>query len=252
MPDLFQINSDSGAFRLRYDPPAGKLLGTCILIQSGQLGLYDEPVAEAVFYKCLTRSLTRVQIGVLRFDQEPREDPKQAADDTELSRRTERLWQTIRDPRLKSYLDHYVMCGFSLGARSVLQLISARQPGTFLDPQGVVLVGCVVDSPTAVMSNLQTVQLVYGERDYIAYVGNDDETDYVAIPPQEYGRKSLEMLVLRSRQRCDMDIVDGVGHLLLNGDATQQSNSAIPWLTDRIKQIITQNGSFQRAKGALV
>lgn len=238
MDQVFEFSPNTAPFRVRYDSPVGASVGTCLLIQSGQLGSYDEPTGEVLLYERLVESLTQKQVGVLRLDMKRRTDLSRPADNVHLSARTERVHELITEPSLTSYLSHYVLCGFSLGAQTILQLITAQPREGTTYPCGCVLVGCVIESPRVVMSNLQTIQLVYGARDYIAYV-DDDSTEYVAIPPHVYGQNSVEMLIVRPRQRCEMNILDGLSHLLLTGCDEEKDNLAVRWLTDKIREMLT-------------
>ncbi len=59
MADVFELYLDATPFRVRYDPHVSESFGTCLLIQSGHLGLFDEPVGEALLHERLVESLTQ-------------------------------------------------------------------------------------------------------------------------------------------------------------------------------------------------
>jgi hypothetical protein len=244
MRKIFHLFDSGTTFRVRCDPTKQESVGTCLLVQSGHLGDYDEISQESTLYEALIQELNARRVDVLRVDLQRRDDLTLPAGATHLNSRTTRLLQLIHDSQLVKYLENYVLCGMSLGAQSILQLMtdaSAR-----VEPRGVLLLSCVVEEPKVVFSSVPFINLVYGSEDYIAYLDYDAK-EINPISPAEYGPESMTMLQTRPWQQCQIRIFDGLNHFLLRDEQTADQKT-IAWLTGKVLEMLTSKVSRNSAQ----
>jgi hypothetical protein len=239
MSKIFHLLDEGIKFRVRCDPSKNEPIGACVLVQSGHLGDYDEISHESSLYEPLIPVLNANGVNVLRVDLQRRNDLTLPADAVHLNSRTRRLLQFFNEPQLAEYLNSYVLCGMSLGAQSVLQLIT--QASSTVEPKGVILLSCVIEEPKIVFSNVPFIDLIYGAEDYIAYVDNE-AGEVNPISPVEYGAKSIAMLQSRPWQCRDIQIFDGLDHFLLT-DEDRADPATITWLTRRVSEMLTSGVS---------
>ena len=239
MTKIFHLSDSGTKFRVRCDPSKQESVGTCLLVQSGHLGNYDEIGQESTVYEALIQSLNARQVDVLRLDLQRRDDFTLPAGATHLNSRTTRLLKLLNDSQLTKYLETYVMCGMSLGAQSILQLIT--DPSVRVEPRGVLLLSCVVEEPKVVFSSVPSINLVYGSEDYIAYLDYDAK-EINPISPTEYGPTSMTMLQTRPWQQCEIRILDGLNHFLLR-DRQTADETTIAWLTGKVAEMLTSKVS---------
>lgn len=194
----------AGAYRIAASVPAGPNRGACVLVQSGQMARHDDPTPEAELHDALLATLTDAGLHVVRLDMPARAAPDLPATAEHVALRTARLRRALaRAPAPVCAL------GFSLGARSVVEVLAAPE-GAHLD--AAVLVGHVIDDPVVVMAAVDTIHLVHGARDYIAYV-DDGGQPVSLLAPEQYAERSLHNLIVRPRQRRACTILADHGHL---------------------------------------
>jgi dienelactone hydrolase len=140
----------------------------------------------------------------------------------------------LRDPTLTGEPGGYVICGFSLGAQTALDLLTTSRPA---EPAGVVLVGCVVEAPRTIMCGARSIDLVYGGRDAIAYVG-DGNASSMPIFPEQYGARSAELLVVRPWQEVRLHLRSGAGHHLTCGSPAADRVEAA-WLARLVRYTLS-------------
>src|SRR5437870_5396519 len=84
------------------------------------------------------------------------------------------------------------------GAARALSVIDAVAADARPMVRGLILVGCVVETPTVVITPLQRLDLVYGADDLVSYVHSSGALESVR-QPKEYGPEVANRLVVLPR-----------------------------------------------------
>ena len=187
--------------------------GACLIVQSGQMGNFDQDCPEKTLYEAIGSRLAYQNIVWVMLDLPLREDLSEPADTMHMRERTQRLqfllsdWESLELPPLDW------ICGMSLGAICVIKSLGPEfeLPSP---PQSVLLMGAVVDAPATIMPNLDRLLLILGERDYIAYLQpGADEIEPVS--PQEHGETSFHLLITLPKVKKELHIIEDENHTLV-------------------------------------
>lgn len=235
--EQFELTHAGQPFRVRCDRPSVDPVGYCILVQSGQMGKYDETGAngELPIYQQLTERLNEQGIGVVRFDMMLRDDLSSPASEEHIAERIGRLRMVCECSFLSGL--PVVLCGMSLGAHCIWEVITSPDDRAIL--HSAILIGFPVDEARVVgNSHLQEVHLVYGSLDYIAYLDEEKPDEIVPIAPTDYSQWSLENLLPERELRREAHILDGLGHTLAPGTGIPAGSDPVSFILQLIKNAI--------------
>lgn len=209
---VLRVDGGPRSFRALVTTPESGAKGYCLFIPSGQVGSFDAPGQENELYDLTRRQLANEGIGCMQPEMPLRESPERPASEEHRRLRTARVTSLVKACLGLAGGTRFTLCGISLGARNVLDLL-ADPPRGAPDPAAVFLIGCVLESPVIVMSGVARIRLIYGGSDHIAYVSGEP-SELAPIPPEVYGPQSAGRLVVRPRQQCQAEVWYDLRHTL--------------------------------------
>lgn len=180
----------------------------CLIVPSGQMGRWDQEGAEGEksLYSHLFSLLPAHGIGVVQPDMPLREQLDLPADEQHLREREEVLQQTLQLPLFSRFPpEKIIFLGVSLGGTIVLNHVS--QPY-----ENAILIGCVIEEKISWKKPPQTIHLIYGSHDYIAYV--DETEQLIPIAPEEYSKECVKVLQESGVSQVSSTILQGYSHTL--------------------------------------
>lgn len=197
---------NTSRYRLHENVPFGakKIV---LIVQSGQMGKFDEEGAEGErqLYDQLEASLVQEKIGVCRFDFPDRVNRAETISDEEYGDRASRLSAVFERIKTAHPARSITFIGMSLGANLVLEKLQS-----VTSPASAVLIGLYVDEAITVSKQVKSISLVYGSEDYIAFGENISLADLIA--PAEYSQTVRSCI--NSTAPFETSILKGLGHSL--------------------------------------
>lgn len=182
---------------------------TVVLLSSGKSRSLEEAGLDARLLRHLAEDLSARGIRCVNPTLPLREDRLTTCDAGLIALRTSLAADAVR--RLENP-GPLAVVAVSLGVQSALALAECRETASRID--ALILLSGVVEKPVAPRGRVRSVDLVYGARDYVAYLQEGQSEILLTEAPHEYGNTSRERIVLGPGQRCGLHILDGAGHAL--------------------------------------
>jgi hypothetical protein len=234
----------AGRVRMAFRAPQRASIGTCIIVQSGQVGAFDQPCQETELYRRLEQSLARRGVGTVRFDMTPRDRPALPASSAHKTARATRVFGIVQEALSDRTWHPVVLFGMSLGGEAVLKVASSPSFAD-CDACGIIVVGYVVEEPITLASPVSSASFVYGAANHIALLDENGEVTESACPFQ-YGCESVSNVTLSSGRVPSLHILSGLGHLLSPVGGDRRDPAAL--LTELVVEATSAGGHFRRSK----
>lgn len=215
-------------------PISGPEIGRVLIVPSGRVGPIDQGGFESELYERLAGRLVGSGIVTIRFDAEAEKPRGSISTPDRRANRTRRLFDILDHEAMAGRSSPLVLLGVSLGALSIVDLLSRAAS---IQIRAAVLVGCVVEEPSVVMLPVDRIDFLYGARDLVGYRDSDGELGEV-LDPQEYGPRSAEQLIVLPRTVVTTRIVEGVGHTLARPGALAPDDETLDVVTNAVKQSV--------------
>lgn len=230
--------------------PTGERRARLLLMSSGQSRDITGSGPDAGLLRTIVEMMTPHGVECVNPRLPLREDGFSDTDEALVSLRAELAARALfPDPDCRT-----VVLAFSLGALSAIELAVRSEVARVLD--ALVLVGCVLERPAAPVGRIASIDLVYGGRDHVGYLGPGDKKIRDIESPLDYGPKTRRQLVTAPGVTTTMQILPGAGHALEQRQATGTDFSAatallMPLLLKRLRlsapvdSEVTKKGSMR-------
>lgn len=189
-------------------PPSGQRRARLLLMSSGQSRDITGSGPDAGLLRTIVKLMAPHGVECVNPRLPLREDGFSASDEALVSLRAEMTAQALfPDPHCRT-----VVLAVSLGTLSAIELAVRSENARVLD--ALVLVGCVLECPAAPVGRIGSIDLVYGGRDHVGYLGPGDRMIRDIESPADYGPKTRRQLVTAPGVTTTMQILPGAGHAL--------------------------------------
>lgn len=189
-------------------PPSGERRARLLLMTSGQSRDITESGPDAGLLRTIAEMMAPHGVECVNPRLPLREDDFSDTDEALVSLRAEMAARALfPDPHCRT-----VVLAVSLGTLSAIELAVRSEIARVLD--ALVLVGCVLECPAAPVGRIGSIDLVYGGRDHVGYLGSGDEMIRDIESPGDYGPKTQRQLVTAPGVTTTMQILPEAGHAL--------------------------------------
>jgi hypothetical protein len=220
-------------------PISGPEIGRVLIVPSGRVGPMDQGGFESELYERLAGRLVASGMVTIRFDAEADKPRGGVSMPARRANRTRRLSDILNHEAVAARRSPLVLLGVSLGALSIVDLLSCPNS---LQIRAAVLVGCVIEEPSVVMLPVERIDFIYGARDLVGYRDSDGRLSEIC-GPEEYGTRSADQLIVLPRTVVTTRIIEGVGHTMARPGAHAPDDDTLDVIVNATKQsVFRQSG----------
>lgn len=207
-PDLRQELIQLRTWPVLRVPPSGERRARLLLMSSGQSRDITGFGPDACLLRTIVEMMGPHGVECVNPRLPLREDGFSNTDEALVRLRAELTARALfPDPHCRT-----VLLAVSLGTLSAIELAVRSETARVLD--ALVLVGCVLERPAAPLGRIASIDLVYGGRDHVGYLGPGDKMIRDIESPGDYGPKTRRQLVIAPGVTTTMQILPRAGHAL--------------------------------------
>ncbi|UVC17056.1 hypothetical protein [Mesorhizobium onobrychidis] len=177
-----------------------------VLLSSGKTRDMNGTTPDAWLMRALTEALAVHGVVCINPRLPLREDGLTNTDEALIALRTDLASKAL----LEEHTRPVAVLAISLGTQSALALAARRHTASRID--ALFLLSGVIENPVAPVGRIRSVDLIYGGRDHVGYLGHGEETLRDIEGPREYGPRSRNNLVTGPSTLSALHILAGAGH----------------------------------------
>jgi hypothetical protein len=212
-------------------PEAGRVF----VAPSGRMSRYDQAGFELQLYEQLAGRLVPHGVATVRFDIEDRKPSSGVSSSERQKTRSLRLAAVLERELASDRLSPILLLGASLGAQSVIEFLGKAMSERI---KAAILIGCIAEAPATIVTPLNSLTFLYGERDLVAYSNESGDLSEVTSPVR-YGPETAENMIVLPRTRIAVEILPELGHLLERPKADSPGDDLLDLLEEQVRAGLT-------------